>query len=132
MFLIDTNLIVEILLRRANAAEVKRFFESMIPENLYLSEFSLYSLGIILLRRRMYDVFLRTVEDLLVTGGIRLVRLGLEDMQTIVQTSQRFNLDFDDAYQYVVAEKYNLTIVSFDADFDHTERGRKPPAELLP
>ena len=43
----------------------------------------------------------------------------------------RFNLDFDDAYQYAVAERYGLTIISFDSDFDRTERGRKTPEELL-
>ena len=40
-------------------------------------------------------------------------------------------LDFDDAYQYVAAETHNLTLVSFDADFDRTERGRKTPADVL-
>lgn len=40
------------------------------------------------------------------------------------------NLDFDDAYQYVAAEKYTLTLVSFDADFDRTERGKKTPGEI--
>jgi predicted nucleic acid-binding protein len=45
--------------------------------------------------------------------------------------AERFNLDFDDAYQYTAAEKYDLTLVSFDSDFDHTERGRKTPAEVL-
>ena len=40
-------------------------------------------------------------------------------------------LDFDDAYQYAVAERYGLTIISFDSDFDRTERGRKPPGDLL-
>lgn len=29
------------------------------------------------------------------------------------------------------AEKYNLTLVSLDGDFDRTERGRKTPAEVL-
>ena len=43
---------------------------------------------------------------------------------------QRFNLDFDDAYQYVAAEKFNLEIVSFDSDFDRTERGRKTPDQV--
>jgi predicted nucleic acid-binding protein len=38
-------------------------------------------------------------------------------------------LDFD-AYQYVAAEKHDLVIVSFDADLDHTERGRKTPADV--
>lgn len=47
------------------------------------------------------------------------------------QVAQRFNLDFDDAYQYVAAEKYDLTLVSFDSDFDQTERGRRTPAEVL-
>jgi len=131
MYLVDTNLIAEILLRQAKAGEVKRFLESTTPENLYLTEFSLYSLGIILLRCRMHDTFLRTVDDLLLTGGIRLVRLGLEDMQDIVHAARRFNLDFDDAYQHATAEKYNLIIVSFDGDFDRTERGRRTPTEVL-
>jgi predicted nucleic acid-binding protein len=131
MYLVDTNLIAEILLRQTKAEEVKRFLESTAPEGLYLTEFSLYSLGIILLRRKMHDTFLRTVDDLLLTGGIRLLRLGLEDMQDIVHASRRFNLDFDDAYQYAAAEKYNLIIVSFDGDFDRTERGRRTPMEVL-
>jgi len=41
-----------------------------------------------------------------------------------------FKLDFDDAYQYIAAEKYDLTIVSFDSDFDRTTRGRKTPSEI--
>ena len=31
------------------------------------------------------------------------------------------------ANDHVVAECYGLTIVSFDGDFDRTERGRKTP-----
>lgn len=85
MYLVDTNLIAEVLLRQAKAGEVKRFLESTAPENLYLTEFSLYSIGIILLRRKMHDTFLRTVDDLLLTGGIRLVRLGLEGVQVLAR-----------------------------------------------
>jgi predicted nucleic acid-binding protein len=43
----------------------------------------------------------------------------------------QFRLDFDDAYQYVAAEKYGLTLVSFDADFDQTKLGRKTPDDVL-
>jgi len=49
----------------------------------------------------------------------------------VIDASTGFNLDFDDAYQYTIAGKYDLTIVSFDADFDRTDRGRKQPAALL-
>ena len=52
-------------------------------------------------------------------------------MDKVVDVMQKFNLDFDDAYQYVVAERYGFTIVSFDGDFDRTERGRKVPKDLL-
>lgn len=79
----------------------------------------------------MYPVFMQTVNDLLITGGIHLVQIGLENMQRVMQTSQSLNLDFDDAYQYVIAELYDLTIVSFDADFDRTPRKRKTPTEVL-
>jgi predicted nucleic acid-binding protein len=131
MYLLDTNILLELLLEQEKADEVERFLRSLSPDRLYLSEFTLYSLGIALLRRRYYDVFLRAVEDLFATGGVKLVRSEIEDMRDIVQTAQRFNLDFDDAYQYVTAEKHNLTIVSFDGDFDRTERGRQTPAQAL-
>ena len=131
MYLLDTNIALELHLDQEKTDEVERFLRNTSPESLHLSEFALYSLGIVLLRRKMHDTFLQSVDDLLVTGGIRLVRLGVEDMQDIVRASWRFNLDFDDAYQYVADEKYNLALVSFDSDFDHTERGRKTPAEAL-
>ncbi len=131
MYLLDTNIILELLLDRERADGVERLLRDTSPETLHLSEFSLYSLGIVLMRRKLHDLFLRAVDDLLVGGGVRLVRLGVKDMQDITNASCRFNLDFDDAYQYVAAEKYNLTVVSFDTDFDRTPRGRKTPAELL-
>lgn len=131
MYLLDTNIIAELLLDQEKANEVELFLRNTPLMNVYISEFTLYSLGIILLRRHMHDVFLQIVDDLLVRGGVRVVRLQLEDMQAVVRVSQRFNLDFDDAYQYAVAEKYNLTVVSFDSDFDRTERGRTTPVEVL-
>ena len=62
---------------------------------------------------------------------LHMVSLSYEDMGNVIEVSARFNLDFDDAYQYVVAEKYNLTIISFDSDFDRTELGRKTSREIL-
>lgn len=60
-----------------------------------------------------------------------MAQLDVEDMESVIRSVQSFALDFDDAYQYVVAEKYNLTIVSFDTDFDRTKRGRRTPAEIM-
>ncbi|MBN2466385.1 PIN domain-containing protein [candidate division WOR-3 bacterium] len=48
-----------------------------------------------------------------------------------MKVRKRFKLDIDDAYQYVAAKRHDLTLVSFDADFDRTDRGRKTPADIL-
>jgi len=74
---------------------------------------------------------LRFVRDAFLNGAVVLVHLEPEDTEHIVRVVEKFDLDFDDAYQYVAAEKYNLTLVSFDSDFDRTERGRKTPAEVV-
>jgi len=71
------------------------------------------------------------VKDVLRDTPIVEVRLNHSDLSRLLDVRTRHHLDFDDAYQYVAAEKHNLTLVSFDADFDRTERGRKTPAQML-
>ena len=76
----------------------------------------------------MFRQFLRDVID---SVGITMVSLNAEELTTVIDTAASFALDFDDAYQYSIAEKYELTIVSFDSDFDRTTRGRRLPADLI-
>lgn len=45
--------------------------------------------------------------------------------------AEKFDLDFDDAYQYTTARQYKLTLVRFDSDFRRTDSGCKTPAEIL-
>jgi len=132
VYLLDTNVWLELLLEQANEKDVRRFLREVDPTALHMTEFAFYSIGIVLLRLRKAELFRRFIRDTLLDGGVGLIRLGPEDMVTLAESSERFNLDFDDAYQYVAAEKYGLVLLSFDADFDRTERGRKTPAEALP
>ena len=131
MYLLDTNIFLELLLDREHADEVERLLRSVPKERLHISEFSLYSIGIVLFRHKLFDVFVRFVDDLITTGGVRLLKLSPEDAPRLAEAARRFDLDFDDAYQYAVAERYGLTIISFDGDFDRTERGRRTPKDLL-
>uniref|UniRef100_A0A7C6EBX0 PIN domain-containing protein n=1 Tax=candidate division WOR-3 bacterium TaxID=2052148 RepID=A0A7C6EBX0_UNCW3 len=82
MYLRDTNIILEFLLDQTKADEVEQLFLHIPSEHLYRSEFSLYSIGLVLLRRKLYDSFLSFIEDLLITGGVGLVRLSVEDIKT--------------------------------------------------
>ncbi len=63
------------------------------------------------------------LSDTVENSAVRLVRLDTLGLKEVPEVRQRFGLDFDDAYQNPVAEKYNLPLVGFDSDFDRTERG---------
>jgi uncharacterized protein len=132
MYLLDSNILLELLLNQKKADDVERLLLHVPPSNLYLTEFSLYSIGIILIRQKKHSVFVSMVEDLIESAKLSVLRLLPGDMQDLANHAQRFDLDFDDAYQYAVAERYGLTIVSFDSDFDRTSRGRTEPAEIAP
>jgi hypothetical protein len=62
-------------------------------------------------------------------AGVGIVDLALGELPTVIDAMDRHTLDFDDAFNYVVAEKLDLTIVSSDVDFDKTPRGRLTPAQ---
>jgi len=55
----------------------------------------------------------RFVQDVFTNGAVVLVHLGPEDMERLLFVIGQFKLDFDDAYQYVAAEKHNLNYCEF-------------------
>jgi predicted nucleic acid-binding protein len=129
--LIDTNIILEILLNQERSNESRKLLENSDNFAFFLSDFSLHSIGILLFRTKRHYSFYQFLKDMIFSEILSILSLSCEDMNRVVEVSKRFDLDFDDAYQYVVAEKYNLTIISFDSDFDKTELGRKTPKEVL-
>ena len=130
MYLVDTNIFLEALLRQERTAEVQAFLQSVNLNTIFITDFSVYSIGIALFRLKNFTLFTRFVEDMIV-DGIRILSLTLEDLKALNQPIQKFNLDFDDAYQYTAAVRYNLQLISFDRDFDQTDRERKEPIDIL-
>ena len=82
------------------------------------------------LLERKFALFHSFVESMVV-NGIGILSLDPEDFKALDQPAQKFKLGFDDAYQYAVAEKFNLQLISFDKDFDRTDKKRKEPAEVV-
>jgi hypothetical protein len=130
-YLLDSNIWLEVIFEQGRAEEVRQLLEAVPMAQLAITEFSIYSVGIALARNGLEETFVRFVADTLEGTALNRIRLDTEELKKIMNVRKRFNLDFDDAYQYVAAEKHNLTLVSFDADFDRTERGRKTPADVL-
>ena len=131
MFLLDTNIWLERLLNQAESATVGRLLDSVPLEQLSISDFSLHSIGVILGRLKQHTVFAQFVQDVLIEGGVSLHSLSPSAMQPVVGAIEQFGLDFDDAYQYVVALEHQALIVSFDKDFDRTDQGRQTPQQIL-
>ncbi|MCA9946032.1 MAG: PIN domain-containing protein [Anaerolineales bacterium] len=126
----DTNIWLERLLDQAKSEEVGRFLSDTPPNQLIISDFSLHSIGVILDRLDKQAVFAEFVDDVLIQGGVALRNVPPDLMRRLVDVIDAFKLDFDDAYQYVVAERTQATIVSFDKDFDRTSLGRKSPERV--
>ncbi|MGC8856870.1 MAG: PIN domain-containing protein [Anaerolineae bacterium] len=97
---------------------------------LAITEFSLYSIGIILTRLQKDKVFEDFLSDTIEDSGVIRVRLDTADLKRLLSIRQQFPMDFDDAYQYVAALKYDYTLISFDSDFDRAEKGRKTPDQI--
>jgi uncharacterized protein len=128
--LVDTNIFLEIILDQAQAQSAKEFLSRAEEHDLYISDYSLHSIGLILFRRTQHEVFHEFVDDMLIRGNVAVVSLPVDKLMTVGTAAKTYNLDFDDAYQYAIAENQNLAIVSFDADFDRTDRGRLAPSAV--
>jgi predicted nucleic acid-binding protein len=70
------------------------------------------------------------VEDVVIRGHAQLVGLQPQDMSAVMDAATRHRLDFDDAYQYVTAEKLGLQLVTFDSDFDRTPKRGVSPGQI--
>jgi predicted nucleic acid-binding protein len=127
MYLVDTNVWLERLLEQEKSEDVRRFLNVVPAEQLFITDFSFHSIGVVLTRLNRSEALTQFVKDAFIDGAVNLVHLKPIDTQRIVDSMREFNLDFDDAYQYAAADQYGLVIVSLDADFDHTEKGRRTP-----
>ncbi len=128
---LDTNIFLEILLEQEKVEEAKLLLRLVDEHEFYLSDYSLHSIGVTLFRRMKHEAFRQFVQEMLVDAGIGILSLYAEDMNAVSDISQKSKLDFDDAYQLALAKKHDLKIVSFDTDFDKTERGRLTPAQIM-
>ncbi|MCP4662686.1 MAG: type II toxin-antitoxin system VapC family toxin [bacterium] len=131
MYLVDTNVWLERLLDQEKAGEVGTFLDEVPAGELLLTDFSFHSIGVALDRLEKREWLQRFTQDVLIDGAVELVSLEPQDIERLIEVMDETGLDFDDAYQYVAAEKRSADLVSFDGDFDGTERGKQTPAEVV-
>ena len=111
--LVDTNVFLEILLGQAAREKCKRFLHE--ENDLFISDFSLHSIGVLLFRQDAVAVFGEFVADSL--PNLEIVSLSHTGYGEVVAAQRNFGFDFDDAYQFAVARENKLIIVTQDQDF---------------
>lgn len=129
-YLIDTNIWLEILLDQEKSEEAFDFLSKVDSSYLAMSDFSLHSIVLILIKLKEYETAKIFLEDIN-TSGVNILRIESDNLYKVVDVIKNFNIDFDDAYQYYLSKKYDLVLVSFDKDFDKTDIKRKTPKELI-
>jgi len=117
-YLVDTNVWLERFLDQEKSVIASKFFDLIPTDSLLVSDFSIHSIGVILSRLKKYDIFEKFINDLFINGQIELLSLDSSDLLEVIENIQKYRLDFDDSYQYSVAQKYDLTIITFDKDFN--------------
>lgn len=113
-YLIDTNIFLEILLDQNKKETCKKYLNERIGY-LYISDFSLHSIGVILFKYRKDQVFQNFIKDTF--NKTELITLPTHDYNFVLEVSKKYNLDFDDSYQTSVADRYGLRISTMDNDF---------------
>lgn len=131
MYLLDTNIWLERLLGQAQSKVVGELLDKLPADQMLMSDFTLHSLGVILNRYHQQAIFKLLVQDVLIDGNVSLASLSAMLMSRVADIIDKFQLDFDDAYQYVIAERENAMIVTFDKDFDAIPKGRQTPSQVL-
>jgi predicted nucleic acid-binding protein len=132
LYLVDTNIWLERLLGQDKSEVVRKFLDHVSSDQLLITDFAVHSIAVILNRLEKKGTFLQFIEDLFIHGSVTVVGIDTLNLPDVFSCIEEFNLDFDDAYQYIAAQKNNLAIVSFDKDFDKTKLGRVSPEDILP
>lgn len=118
MNLIDTNIFLEILLSQEKSETCKSFLSKNMGA-INISDFTLHSIGVILLRQNEKQTFLNFISDTL--PKTNLLSLPKDKYDEIVNIRREYNLDFDDSYQYSICKYYDLILTTMDKDFKNVK-----------
>lgn len=104
-YLADTNIFLEILLGQQESEKCKAFLHKN-KDSVGISDFSLDSVGVILFKVKAFRAFDRFYADIF--DRMQYLALSKPGYQKIGLVSEKYHLDFDDAYQVCIAMENGL------------------------
>ena len=131
MYLTDTNIWLEYLLKQDKHDEVKKFINFANANEIYLTDFSFFSIAIIMCKNNLLNEFKEFCNDIFETDKVKRLSLEIVDIEKVLKNIKNYKIDFDDSYQLTVAQKFNLILLSYDKDFDSTPIKRIVPGDII-
>lgn len=131
MYLIDTNIFLEILLEQDKCEECEALLSkiSQSSELFYISSFTLHSIEVIMIRNERIDELTEFLSDVLASRIIRIDTNTNEELN-ILKIMKKLKLDFDDSIQFYICQKNDFQIISYDKHFDKTPIKRLEPNDI--
>lgn len=83
-YLVDTNVWLERLLDQEKSFVASKFLDKIPTESIFVSDFSIHSIGVILSRLKKYDVFGKIINDLFLNGRIELLSLDSSELLEVI------------------------------------------------
>ena len=130
MYLIDTNIFLEVLLARKRKGKCKKFLKLLEKGKLegVVTDFSLHSIIVLMDHYKKLDKLYIFLSSLMRYKGLHIYTTSIVDELNAVKNALDNNLDMDDAIQYTVALKLNVKgIVSYDKHFNNLKIPRIEP-----
>jgi predicted nucleic acid-binding protein len=113
-FLYDTNIFLEILLNQDKKEQAKEILDNHLDQ-FFISDFSLHSIGVILIKQEKFKIFTDFLNDII--PYVTILYLPKNKYSDLIEIAEKYNLDFDDSYQTAIAREFDLTVATMDKDF---------------
>jgi len=133
MYLVDTNVFLEVFLLRRKKDECKRFLESLWKGEGrgFITDFSVHTILVVLGALKRWEELKIFISTLPAYKGLSVYTTTLADELRAVELSGKGVLDIDDAVQYSAALALGAKgVVSFDKHFDGLDIPRLEPQSL--
>ncbi|MFQ6086182.1 MAG: type II toxin-antitoxin system VapC family toxin [Candidatus Bathyarchaeia archaeon] len=133
MYLVDTNIFLEVLLSGSKRGECKLFL-GYLRDGVRVgsvTDFSIHSIIVVMNQLGRRDGLKTFLQSLTAYRGLSIYPTSLADEIRAIDLAAETGLDMDDSLQYASALSTEAEcIVSFDKHFDGLKIQRREPSEL--
>ena len=133
MYLVDTNIFLEVLLSQAKKEECEKLLEQFKKGKklAVMTDFTVHSIIVTMYSYERLEGLKVFLSSLTSYKGLRIYPTELKNEIRATELTTQNKLDMDDAIQYAIALDANVeAIVSFDKHFNNLKIPRKEPHQI--